>query len=100
MPTTKTFDMNFIRYINLFGKITKVRAKHCFNYNNTLVFVVPRGSVQFAIGRDNINLKKISGILNKRIRVVEEPSGKKDIKKFVSVLVDPIVFNSVEIKDI
>ena len=94
---TKTFDMQFIRYINLFGRVTRVTAKHCFLYNNTLVFVVPRGAVQMAIGRNNDNLKKLSNILAKRIRVLAEPFGDKDIAAFVSTLVSPVQFERIEI---
>lgn len=94
---TKTFDMQFMRYINLFEKLTRVEAKHCFTYNNTLVFIVPAPFVQRAIGKDNINLKKLSGILGKRIRVLAQPNGVADITRFVSVLVSPIQFDKLDI---
>jgi len=97
METTKTFDMQLIRYANLFGRITRIDAKNCFIYNNTVVFVVPVALVQAAIGKDNINLKKMSGIINKRIRVVGQPNGIKDIEKFVGVIVAPIKFEKIEI---
>lgn len=93
----KTFDMQFIRYINLFGKVTKIRAKHCFAYNNTLVFVVDKEDINRAIGRDNVNLKQLSSILGKRIRVVAQPRGMGDLKNFVSVLVSPAKFENIEV---
>jgi len=93
----KTFDMQFIRYINLFGRVTKITAKHCFLYNNTLVFVVSKNQIEEAIGKNNSNLRKLSEILGKRIRVIAEPHSIKDIKNFVSVLVSPIKFDSIEI---
>ena len=94
---TKTFDMQFIRYINLFGRVTRITAKHCFLYNNTLVFVVSRNQIEEAIGKNNSNLRKLSEILGKRIRVIAEPHSIKDLKSFVSVLVSPIKFDSLEI---
>lgn len=94
----KTFDMQFIRYINLFSRVTKVSPKHCFAYNNMLVFVVSPSAVDMALGRDASNLKKISEILGKRIRVLAEPQDKKDINTFLSVLVSPIQFERIEIK--
>lgn len=96
---TKTFDMQFIRYINLFGKVTGISAKHCFSYNNTLVFVVPRDLVQRAIGRGNENLRKLSGILAKRIRIVPEPQGAKDLDNFISILVSPARFEKLDVID-
>lgn len=94
---TKTFDMQFIRYMNLFSKITRVEPKHCFAYNNMLVFVVTREAIQMAIGRDNSNLKKLSDILGKRIRVLAQPSGSKDLNNFVQTLVSPIQFEKLEV---
>jgi len=98
---TKTLDMQFIRYINLFGRITKVMARHCFSYNNMLIFVVPFGDVQQAIGKDNSNLEKISNILKKRIRIVAQPKAKTlaDIKSFVTTIVSPVQFTNIELKE-
>lgn len=94
---TKTFDMQFIRYINLFSKVSQVPAKHCFVYNNMLVFVVPGFALEKAIGRDNENLKKVSNILGKRIRVVAEPKDEKDLKDFIRVIVSPVEFDNAQI---
>jgi NusA-like KH domain protein len=94
---TKTFDMQLIRYMNLFGKVTRISAKHCFIYNNTIVYVVAHMAVQMAIGRDNSNLKRLSEITGKRIRVIAEPRGVEDLNSFISVLVAPIKFEKIEI---
>lgn len=91
--------MQFIRYINLFSRVSGVPVKHCFVYNNMLVFVVPGFALEKAIGRDNSNLKKVSEILGKRIRVVAEPAGEKDLKEFVRVIVSPIGFEKIEIAE-
>jgi NusA-like KH domain protein len=95
----KTFDMQFIRYMNLFSRITRVSAKHSFLYNNMIVFVVMPSNVERAIGRDNENLKKISNILGKRIRVVAQPRGIRDISGFLSVIVSPIKYQNLNIVD-
>ena len=52
----KVLDMQFIRYANLFSKITYISTNHCFEYNHTIIFVVPRKFVMKAIGLNNINL--------------------------------------------
>ena len=56
----KVLDMQFIRYANLFERVTRIRTNHCFEYNNTIVFAVPRRFVGQAIGIDNKNLKQWS----------------------------------------
>jgi len=83
--------------MNLFSRVTRIDPKHCFAYNNGLLFVVPAGAVQMAIGRDNSNLKKLSTILGKRIRIVSQPSGEKEMAKFIAVIVAPIKFERAEV---
>jgi NusA-like KH domain protein len=95
----KVLDMRFIRYANLFSNVTRIRTKHCFEYNNTIVFVVPRNLVHKAIGENNSNLEKIGYLIGKKVKVVAIPKGKEDIESFVSIITRPIRFKSIEIKD-
>ena len=60
----KTINMQVMRYINLFAKISKIPPKHCFLYNNTIIFVVPENKVSLAIGENGSNIKKISKTLH------------------------------------
>lgn len=95
----KILNMQFIRYANLFGKITNIRTNHCFEYNNMIVFAVPRVFVRKAIGINNANLKRLSEILKKKIKIVAIPNGKEDIENFVSVIVSPVKFKAINIID-
>ena len=95
----KTLDFQFIRYANLFNRVTRLRAKHCFIYNNMIVFTVPRFLVAKAIGQDNINLKRLNEITGKRVKIVAIPYGREDIENFVSVIVYPVKFRAIQIKD-
>jgi NusA-like KH domain protein len=96
-----TIDMQLMRYINLFAKVSRVQTTKCFVYNNQIVFAVPKASVSVAIGKGAINIKKLSEILRKRIKVVAMPAqeSKEGIAEFVKDVVDPIEFNKVEVKD-
>jgi len=95
----KKIDMKTIRYINLFEKISRVHPKYCFSYNSNIIFCVPARLVSKAIGEQGKNVKKVSVILNKRVKVVQMPENKEDIKKFISVLVHPVQFREIEIND-
>jgi len=95
----KILDMRLIRYVNMFNRVTRIRPNHCFIYNNSLVFAVPRKLVMRAIGRDKINLKKLNQITNKKIKIVAIPNGIEDIENFVSVIVYPTKFKAIEVKD-
>ena len=95
----KVLDMKFIRYANLFNRITKIRTKHCFEYNNAIIFAVPRSFVMKAIGPNNKNLERLNHIIGKRIKIVAIPQGVEDIEGFVSIITRPIRFKAIEIKD-
>ena len=95
----KVLDLRLIRYANLFGRITRIRTNHCFIYNNTIVFAVPRSFVMQAIGKDNSNLRKLSEAMRKKIKIVAIPNGREDIENFVSVITSPVKFKDIEIKE-
>lgn len=95
----KVLDMQFMRYANLFDKITRIKTKHCFEYNNTIVFAVPRNFVIKAIGINNINLRKLSNIIGKKIKIVPIPRGIEDIESFVLIITNPVRFKAIEVKD-
>ena len=94
-----TIDMKDMRYLNLFERITRVQTKYCFNYNNILVFAVPRNLISKALGRDISNLKRLSEILRKRIKIVGIPEGEKDIRHFIEAIVNPVTFKDLEITE-
>src|SRR3989338_2025507 len=95
----RTLDMNFIRYLNLFEKITKVRAQHCFRYNLTIVFLVPKELMSKTLGEGGRNVKRLSEILEKKVKVIAVPFGRGDIVKFITAIVYPVKFKGVEIRD-
>ena len=66
----KTINMQDMRHLNLFGKITQVRTRFCFDYNNLIIFCVPKNLVSRAIGENGRNIKRINEILGKRLKFV------------------------------
>ena len=95
----KVLEMKFIRYANLFDRITRIRTNHCFEYNNSIVFVVPRKLVMKAIGQNNRNLETLSNIIGKKIKVVALPNGVEDIENFVATITRPVKFKAIEIRE-
>ncbi len=95
----KVLDMQFIRYANIFYNVTKIRTNHCFQYNNTLIFAVPRNLIMRAIGPNNSNLTKLSNVLGKKIKIVAIPNGKEDMERFVSTITRPVRFKTIEVRD-
>jgi len=94
-----TIDMRCMRYLNLFEKITGVRTKNCFFYNNLIIFAVPRGWVSRVIGEQGKNAKRISYSLGRRIKIVGLPENIKDVERFISDIVSPLMFRSLEVTE-
>jgi transcription antitermination factor NusA-like protein len=94
-----SIDMQTMRYINILDRVTRVKTMKCFSYNNIIIFAVPKVMVSRAIGPGASNIRIISEQLGKRIKIIAEPSGLSDAERFVSDIVSPIRFVSVELKD-
>jgi len=92
-------DMKDIRYINLFGQVTRISTRHCFIYNNTIVFAVPKHLVSKAIGEGGKNVKKINMITKKKIKIIPIPLGIQHAEEFIKAIVSPVNFNDLEITD-
>ena len=90
-------DMQDLRYLNLFNKVTKVNTRYCFNYNNTVMFFVPKVLIRKALGEEGRNIKYISEVLKRRIKIFPIPNGIEDAQKFIELLVSPVQFKKLEI---
>ena len=94
-----TIDMQKIRYLNLLGKVSGVQTRHCFVYNNMIVFAVPRALVSRAIGPGAKNIREMQETLGKKVKVISESNGLGDAQRFVKDIVEPVQFKSLEFKD-
>lgn len=93
----KTINMQDMRHLNLFSRITRVNTRFCFEYNNAIIFCVPRAMVSRAIGEKGKNIRELSYILRKRIKVIPQPRGIGDAKQFIENIVRPIIFKGLEV---
>ncbi|MEM3405872.1 MAG: NusA-like transcription termination signal-binding factor [Candidatus Pacearchaeota archaeon] len=94
-----TIDIKKIRYLNIFEKITNVRSKDCFFYNNIVFFVIKQKDLFKAIGKNSKNLKEISKVIGKKIKVIPYTSKLKDAPKFIKQLISPIEINNIIIEN-
>lgn len=94
---TSTINMQDMRYLNLFGKITRIDTRFYFLYNGILFFCVPKNLVSKAVGEEGRNIRTISNILGKRIKVIPVPLGILHIRPFIEAIVSPVTFKSLDI---
>ncbi len=92
-----TLDMQDLRHLNLFRKITRLQTRYCFKYNEMVMFCVPKYKISQALGKSGENLKKMSDILKKRIRIVSIPIGVEDAEAFIKAIIAPFTFKEIEI---
>ena len=96
---TAVIDMKAMRYINLLDKVSRVRTRKCFIYNNIIYFAVNKRQVSRAIGNAASNIKKIQEKTGKKVRIIKEADGKQDLKTFVEAIVSPAKLKSIEINE-
>jgi len=92
----KTFNAETLRQMNLFKQIAHTSPLDCFEVNNAIVFLTPKGKASKAIGKGGINIKKIKDSLKRDVKVME---GGDDAVTLTKNFVFPIRPNSVEIVD-
>lgn len=87
------YDQELIGFINFFENLTRARVKDAFiDKDDRVVFIVNEGEMGKAIGKKGSNIKKVSNLLKKKVRVIEFSS---DSVKFVKNAIYPIVAESV-----
>ncbi len=92
-------DMQDLRYLNLFNKVTRINTRFCFDYNNNVIFFVPKNTIRKALGENKKNISYIGNVLKKRIKVLPIPRGIEDAKGFIELLVNPVQFKGLEINE-
>jgi N utilization substance protein A len=80
------FDVNIMKFISLFETLTKAEVKDCFEMGERLVFVVKEGNIGKALGKAGSNIKKIEGMLKKKLRIIEF---NPDLLRFVQNVIYP-----------
>jgi transcription antitermination factor NusA-like protein len=68
-------------------------------YNNALVFCVPKYLISRAVGKQGSNVKRMSELLRKKIKIIAVPEDIRNAKEFIQHIVSPVEFKDLEIKD-
>jgi N utilization substance protein A len=66
-----TLDGDSLRLMNLFETVTQVSAKDCIETEEKIVFIVGRGQLGKAIGKEGKNINHIKKLLNKDVHLIE-----------------------------
>jgi transcription antitermination factor NusA-like protein len=64
-----------------------------------IIFAVPKELMAKAIGPNASNIHYLQEKLGKRIRIIREASGTEDAQRFMSDIVAPVRFKSLDMQD-
>ena len=90
-------NTELIKLINLFESVTKAKVKDCFENQERLVFVVNNYDVLKAIGKDAVNIKRIEGMLKRRIKIFGYSVD--DVIQFVRSFIAPLKADDIELSN-
>jgi len=82
----RTYNSEIIGYINVFESVTKAKVKDCY-LDKQLVFIVEQGEIGKAIGKKGSNVKRVSNLLKKSVRVIEFNN---NVEIFIKNLIMPV----------
>jgi transcription antitermination factor NusA-like protein len=68
-------------------------------YNRTIIFCVPKEFVNKAVGEEGRNVRRLSEVMGKRVRIIAVPRGIQDARGFIQTIVKPVMFKDLEVKE-
>ena len=90
------FNLQTINYINIFSNITKTNVKDCIVKEEIITFIINQNQAARAIGKQGKNVKRLSNLLKKRIKIIEY---NQDPARFVANLISPIKAKDISKQD-
>ncbi len=90
-------DITTIGYITTFEGVTKTNVKGCFfNKNKQLVFIVKEGQGKKAVGKKGMHIRRLEGLINKKIKIIEFNS---NAEEFAKNIIFPLKSPEVKLED-
>jgi len=91
-----TLSKEEMQYIAVAERFTKAPIKDCVEMEDRITFIVEKGKLGKAIGRDAKNIKGLENIFKKEIKFVEYDTDKKN---FIINLFNPYKLDNIVVKE-
>jgi len=96
MALNAKFDTETLRYIAALENVTGAEVKDCIVNENTIVYVISQGQLGIAIGKNGLNVKRLSTKLGKKLHLVEL---NEDAVQFATNLLSGVTIKNITLKD-
>jgi len=85
-----------IRYIALFESLTRAIARDCYvdDENDRVIFVVKKGDMGLAIGKNGNNINRVKKSIGKHVEIVEYSD---EVDEFVANALQPVFVKKVQV---
>jgi len=85
-----------IRYIALFESLTQAIARDCYvdDENDRVIFVVKKGDMGLAIGKNGNNINRVKKSIGKHVEIVEYSD---EVDEFVANALQPVFVKKVQV---
>ncbi|MGA2883643.1 MAG: NusA-like transcription termination signal-binding factor [Halobacteriota archaeon] len=85
-----------IRYIALFESLTQAIARDCYvdDENDRVIFVVKKGDMGLAIGKNGNNINRVKRSVGKHVEIVEYSD---EVDEFVANALQPVFVKKVQV---
>jgi transcription termination/antitermination protein NusA len=90
------YDQRLMKYMILFENLTRVKVKDIYARGESLWFVIEKGGMFKAIGKNGSKVKKVEDMIKKKIKLIEYDS---DVCKFCVGMIYPVKAKNIELKD-
>lgn len=82
------YDLELIGYITTLENISGAKVKDAFiDKNGILVFIINQGEIAKAIGKKGINIKRLSMLLKKKVKLIEF---NENVLEFIKNCIQPL----------
>lgn len=85
-----------MQWITLFENLSGAKVKDAFLRKSSVNFIVEKQDMWKAVGKKGANVKKIEGLIKKKIRVIEFD---EDVCRFVENFIYPIKVEKIELEE-
>ncbi len=96
MSSKVVFDVDTLNLMRVFDNVTHASVKDCIVEDERILFVVNEGELMKALGKGAVNIKRLSEILKKKIKIVEFSN---DLLKLVKNFINPLKAENITEQD-